>query len=236
MSAKNKQPAREPERDARAVQEPAKAERAAKRPTEEPGNDQRPAEESAKAEQAAKAIRAYRCPRYAQLPEIPLYRDQVLDALERYTAPFFAGRGEPPLTAAMINNYVKLQLLPPPEKKRYSRGQLARLYVICLLKQVMSISELRGLMAIQRRSYPLEQAYDYFCTELEKALQATFGTRDFSMPSSAQKTTPESELVRSLALCLANKMFALKFIEQDFGGQDPGEKKAQAAPPQDEAF
>ncbi len=166
-----------------------------------------------KAEETLAEMKAYRCPRYAQLPEIALYRDQVLDALERYTAPFFAGRSEPPLTAAMINNYVKLQLLAPPVKKRYSREQIAQLYVICLLKQVMSISELRGLMEIQRRSYPLEQAYDYFCTEMEKALQATFGTRDFSMPSSAQKTTPESELVRSLALCLANKIFALKFIE-----------------------
>ncbi|MBD5101321.1 MAG: DUF1836 domain-containing protein [Subdoligranulum sp.] len=171
------------------------------------------------AEQMIEEMMAYRCPRYAQLPEIPLYRDQVLDAIERYTAPFFFGRNEPPLTAAMINNYVKLQLIDPPVKKRYERGQIARLYFICLLKQVMSISELRDLMAIQGRSYPLEQAYDYFCTELEKALQATFGTRDFSMPSSAQKTTPESELVRGLALCFANKMFTLKFI-QLYPGQE----------------
>ena len=137
---------------------------------------------STQAEQVVEEMLAYRCPRYAQLPEIPLYRDQVLDALERYTAPFFSGQGEPLLTAAMINNYVKLQLIAPP------------------------------VMVIQSRSYPLEQAYDYFCTELEKALQATFGTRDFSLPSSARKTTPESELVRSLALCFANKMFTLKFI------------------------
>lgn len=168
---------------------------------------------STETERAIEEMLRYRCPRYAQLPEIPLYRDQVLDALERYTAPFFSGQGEPLLTAAMINNYVKLQLIEPPVKKRYERDQIARLYFICLLKQVMSISELRDLFAIQRRSYPLEQAYDYFCTELEKALQATFGTRDFSLPSSAQKTTAESELVRSLALCFANKIFTLKFIQ-----------------------
>ena len=155
---------------------------------------------------------AYRAPRYEQLPDLPLYRDQVMDALSRYTAPFFAGREEPAITAAMINNYVKLRLIAPPVKKRYERDQLARLYFICLLKQVMSISELRSLLAIQAQSYPLPLAYDYFCTELEKALQATFGSRDFSAPSSAQKITPESELVRSIALCFANKMFALKFI------------------------
>lgn len=176
---------------------------------------------SIEAEWPVKEMLEYRCPRYGQLPEIPLYRDQVLDALERYTAPFFSGQSEPPLTAAMINNYVKQQLIEPPVKRRYDRDQIARLYFICLLKQVMSISELRDLLEIQRRSYPLEQAYDYFCAELEKALQATFATRDFSLPSSAQKTTPESELVRSLALCFANKMFTLKFIELY-----PGEGKA----------
>lgn len=176
---------------------------------------------STEAERLFEEMLAYRCPRYAHLPEIPLYRDQVLDAIERYTAPFFSDRSEPPLTAAMINNYVKLQLIEPPVKKRYDRDQIARLYFICLLKQVMSISELRDLLTIQRRSYPLEQAYDYFCTELEKALQATFGTRDFSLPSSAQKTTPESELVRSLALCFANKMFTLKFIQLYPGQGEP---------------
>ena len=156
---------------------------------------------------------AYRCPRYNELPDRLLYRDQVMDELARYTAPFFAGREEAPLTASMINNYVKLRLIEPPVKKRYSRQQLARLYWICLLKQVASISELHSLFCIQAGSYPIEQAHDYFCTELEKALQATFGSRDFSAPSSAQKVTPESELVRSLAICFANKMFALRFIQ-----------------------
>ncbi len=161
----------------------------------------------------AEEMLAYRCPRYEQLPDIPLYRDQVLDALERYTAPFFSGRDEPVLTAAMINNYVKLHLIEPPVKKRYEREQLALLYCICLLKQVMSISELHSLLLIQSRSYPLAQAYDYFCAELEKALQATFATRDFSAPSSARRVTPESELVRGLALCFANKIFTLKFLQ-----------------------
>lgn len=163
---------------------------------------------------------SYRCPRYEQLPDLPLYRDQVIDALSRYTAPFFAGREEPAITAAMINNYVKQHLIAPPVKKRYERDQLARLYFICLLKQVMSISELHSLLEIQAGSYPLPLAYDYFCTELEKALQATFGSRDFSAPSSAHKITPESELVRSMALCLANKMFVLKFAAAAAGQEE----------------
>lgn len=158
---------------------------------------------------------AYHCPRYEQLPDIPLYRDQVMDALHRYTAPFFTSRDEPAITASMINNYVKLRLIAPPVKKRYDREQLARLYCICLLKQVVSISEIRALLAIQTQSYPFPKAYDYFCTELEKALWAAFSTRDFSAPSSASHVTPESELVRSAAMCFASKVFTVKFLELD---------------------
>lgn len=177
-------------------------------------------------EQLANEMLAYRCPRYDQLPDLALYRDQVIDALNRYTAPFFASDGEPLITAAMINNYVKFKLVAPPVRKRYDREQLARLYCICLLKQGFSISEVRSLMEIQTRTYPFPQAYDYFCTELETALRATFATRDFSAPSCAQRVTPESELVRSAVLCFANKVFCTKFLQMDAQLQQRGGRQS----------
>lgn len=158
-------------------------------------------------------ILSYRCPRYEHLPNIPLYSDQVVDALTQYTAPFYSNSGEQAITATMINNYVKQRLIAPPVKKRYDREQIARLYCICLLKRVFSISEVKRLLEVQMCSYPFPQAYDYFCVELEKALQAAFSNRDFSAPSSATRVTAESELVRLSALTFANKLFAVKFLQ-----------------------
>lgn len=155
---------------------------------------------------------AYRCPRYDQLPAITLYSDQVTDALNYYLSPLWPGEDHL-ITAAMINNYVKQRLIAPPVKKRYDREQLARLYCICLLKHVFTISEIRSLMEIQSRTYPFPVAYDYFCVELEKALQAAFSSRDFSVVSSASKVTPESELVRSSALSIAHRLFTEKFLQ-----------------------
>ena len=155
---------------------------------------------------------AYRCPRYDQLPAITLYSDQVIDALNYFLSPLWPGK-EHTVTAAMINNYVKQKVIAPPQKKRYDREQLARLYCICLLKHVFTISEIRSLMAIQTRTYPFDVAYKYFCVELEKALAATFSTRDFSAPPSATKVTPESELVRSAALSVAHRLFTEKFLQ-----------------------
>ena len=162
---------------------------------------------------AVDEILAYRCPRYAQLPELPLYSEQVIDILKQYTVLFQTSEHEPILTPAMINNYVKQQLIPPPVKKRYGREHLARLYCICLLKQAFTISEIGHMLDIQANSYPFPVAYDYFCVELEKALQSNFSTRDFSAPSSANQMTLESELVRSVALTFANKMFAAKSLQ-----------------------
>lgn len=165
------------------------------------------------AEHCIRDIMEYHCPRYGEFPGIGLYSDQVIEALNAYTAPVRTCDREQAITPAMINNYVKQKLIPPPVKKRYGREHLALLYCICMLKMVFSISEIQGLLSIQTRTYPFAEAYDYFCTELEKALQATFSTRDFSAPSSARRITPESELVRSSALSIANKLFTAKFLE-----------------------
>ena len=156
-------------------------------------------------------ILEYRCPRYEQLPDIPLYSDQIVDSLTRLTAPLL-GPDEHVITAPMINNYVKQRLLPPPEKKRYGREHLALLYCIALLKQTFSISEISAMLQIQTRSYPFPVAYNYFCRELESALQAAFSTREFA-PSCASQVTPESELVRTAALSIAHKLFTTKFIQ-----------------------
>jgi len=164
------------------------------------------------AEQTVQEILAYRCPRYEEFSDLGLYKDQVVEALNRYAAPLLGFDDEPVITAAMINNYVKQQLLPAPVKKRYGREHLAYLYVICLLKRVFTISEIRGMLDIQTRTYPFVRAYDYFCVELEKALQAAFSTRDFSAPSSATQVTPESELVRTAAVSIAHKLFTAHFL------------------------
>jgi len=74
-----------------------------------------------------------------RLPDIPLYMDQVVDYLGRQLD------GEGP-TSSMVHNYIKDGLLPRPNGKRYSREHLARLTAICLLKQVLPVSELGGLM------------------------------------------------------------------------------------------
>ena len=84
----------------------------------------------------------YRLPRWEELPDLELYMDQVLSLVERYLGDY-PGFEERRLTASMVNNYVKMGVMPPPVKKRYSRVHLAYLLMICLLKAALPETPIR---------------------------------------------------------------------------------------------
>ena len=93
----------------------------------------------------AEQVQTYHMPRYDELPAIDLYMDQVVAILEDCLRLFLRDAQEKRITPAMINNYVKLKVLPPPVKKRYTRDHLCQLILICLLKQVLSLPEIQRL-------------------------------------------------------------------------------------------
>lgn len=104
--------------------------------------------------QAASAIAAWAragqgepLPAWDDLPAIPLYMDQVILYLSE-SLRLFQPEGEPSLlTSSMINNYVKNGLIPHPEKKKYRKEHLAGLIVLCLLKQVLPIPDVKALFS-----------------------------------------------------------------------------------------
>lgn len=149
----------------------------------------------------------FHCPRFKELPNVPLYKDQVILYIENALRPININSEEKLLTPTMLNNYVKQKVVSPPKNKRYSEKHLAYLIVVCILKQVYSLTEVCELIKLQIDTYPIEEAYDYFCVELENILIAVFTTRDFAVPSSAKKDSRESELLRSTVMSYASKLF-----------------------------
>lgn len=120
-------------------------------------------------------LQRYHLPRWEELPDIELYMDQVITLIERYLAPLLEEADEENnkiITSAMINNYVKLGIMPKPIKKRYERVHLAHMIVITILKQVILIPEVKQGIYLQTLvSGNIEAAYDLFCDELEDALR-----------------------------------------------------------------
>lgn len=90
-------------------------------------------------------LEEYRLPEWEDLPALPLYMDQVIYLMNRYLSPLPGEAEQKAVTPAMINNYVKLGIIPRPVKKRYSRVHLAFLIMVCVLKQTVSTAEIKKL-------------------------------------------------------------------------------------------
>ncbi len=92
-------------------------------------------------------LKRYRLPDWEELPDFGLYMEQVVQLLTQYLSFLPPDLRQPqPVTAAVINNYVRTNLLPEPKKKRYYRIHLAYLLMICTLKQSLRLSMLPALL------------------------------------------------------------------------------------------
>ncbi len=111
-------------------------------------------------------------PEWNELPEIPLYMDQVLFLLNRYLYPVQQDfHEEKSLTPSMINNYIKSRLLPPSVRKRYSRPHLAALLMICCLKESVAISDIPLLLGPLDSDEGIRNAYEAFRTAYQRSFE-----------------------------------------------------------------
>ena len=80
------------------------------------------------------------------LPDINLYMDQATTFMDTQLHATKRHEDDKILTKTMINNYAKNNLLPSPEKKRYSKEHLLVLIFIYYFKNILSISDIQTLL------------------------------------------------------------------------------------------
>ena len=79
------------------------------------------------------------------IPSIELYMDQVTTFMDRYLSKNKRTEEDKTLTKTMINNYTKNDLLPPPNKKRYSKEHIILIYIY-YFKNVVTISDIQVVL------------------------------------------------------------------------------------------
>lgn len=99
-------------------------------------------------------------PTWNEIPEIGLYMDQVISLMEQYLHYIIFEDEFKLLTSSMINNYVKLNIIPAPEKKKYYKTHIAYLIIICSLKQVIPISRIKEFIGLKLKEQSLESFYN----------------------------------------------------------------------------
>ena len=117
---------------------------------------------------------SFSLPAWEALPELELYMDQVILLLSRYLSfPLSGESGEDKvITASIVNNYVRMKVMPPPVKKKYGRVHLAYLLVFCTLKQSLSIASIQRLLPMGIDEGEVERIYTYFVRQYQEAKTA----------------------------------------------------------------
>lgn len=152
----------------------------------------------------------FHIPRWNELPNIDLYLDQVVNLINSCLSPYifchndYKKKENELLTKTMINNYVKNNLIAAPIKKQYAKNHIARLFVICVLKQVYSMQEIDTLIEVTLSDSNSEDAYNKFCSLFEEALICTYTKKDFM---NQQSNNDNWYLQKSVLLSCSYKIY-----------------------------
>ena len=104
----------------------------------------------------AEGLEQFDLPDWDSLPQLDLYMDQVILLLTRYLTPIDRDAEEKFVTASIINNYVRMRVIPP-------------LVIICTLKQSLSISCIQRLLPEDRSEEAVRQFYDGFVRQYRRS-------------------------------------------------------------------
>ena len=176
----------------------------------------------------------YKLPAWKELPDIGLYMDQVIALLGQYLdfIPMEDSKDKP-VTPTTINNYVRLKVMPAPEKRKYYRVHIAFLIMIFTLKQGISLSLVQRLLPAELTEEQLRPIYSeyverhsltarYFTQEVRAAC-ATILEHEGEAPAMLQTDRIE-DLIASAAVIggfsrlLAEKLLLLQGHTVEDGG------------------
>ena len=159
-------------------------------------------------EEKLNSIKSFRMPRYHELPNVGLYLEQTAKYINSFLQPL----GCMEVTTSMISNYVKQKLIDGPVKKQYYADQIAYLFFIAVAKTVLSLDALTGFIALQKRTYSLERAYDFFCKQMEGTLKFTCELTDVAELGDLE-TTDEKRLLYACIVAVTQKIYLEKCLE-----------------------
>lgn len=143
-------------------------------------------------------------PSWDELPEFELYMDQVIMLLGQYLKLYTTDNPEEKfITAPMINNYVKLKIMPAPVKKKYNRVHLAYLIIICSLKQTLSMATIQKIIPYDLDKDQVMNIYKIFAANQKKVMKFTADqVNDIARPIADQSAT-NPERIHDLLLQIA---------------------------------
>jgi len=108
-----------------------------------------------------------------EIPNIDLYMDQVTTFMDKHLKSSKRYSEDKLLTKTMINNYTKNNLLPSPNKKKYSKEHILLLIFIYYFKNILTINDIQSIFGpLTNKNYGGESEIG-----LEEVYRAVFGNQ-----------------------------------------------------------
>lgn len=146
------------------------------------------------------SLKNFHLPRSFELPELDFYMDQVISIMEKNLYLLSMSGEAKFITPAMINNYVKLGIIPPPKKKRYDKEHICHLFIICTLKSVLPIPSISKIIKAHTKSRSVYELYDMFCEAYENMLLGAAETAKEILAETPDATEAVSKLSLFMAI------------------------------------
>jgi preprotein translocase subunit Sss1 len=167
---------------------------------------------------------SYRLPEWEELPQIELYLDQVIALVNNYVGFFvYDPTEEKLLTPSMVNNYVKLRLIPAPVRKKYGRKHIALLLMVCTFKQSVSMAAMSEMLPPDDEEQ-IHQEYMRFTVSYQrisryvvqqaKASAAPIYDETSNTGNEVSDLVVGSAIAASFARLLAGKLIALHLPQE----------------------
>ena len=165
-----------------------------------------------------KYLAAYRLPAWEQIPDLGLYMEQVVLLLRQYLDYLPPELKQPePITAAAINNYVRLKVMPAPEKRKYYRVHIAFLIMIFTLKQGISINGLQQLLPSTADEEEVRIFYTSYIARLQEVgnfytAQTRAAVQDILDPETSDEGAIENVIIQSILQSGFSRIMAEKLL------------------------
>ena len=160
----------------------------------------------------------YKLPAWKELPDIGLYMDQVIALLGQYLdfIPMEDSKDKP-VTPTPINNYVRLKVMPAPEKRKYYRVHIAFLIMIFTLKQGISINGLQQLLPSTADEEEIKNFYTSYVERLQEVgnfytAQTRAAVQDILDPQVTDEGVVENVIIQSILQSGFSRIMAEKLL------------------------
>ncbi len=124
------------------------------------------------------------------IPNIDLYMDQLVTYLDDNLLPLQRDQQNPFVTKTMVNNYTKLKLMSPADKKKYKQHHILQIALIVQLKRLLPMQDISKIAT--HLTEDNNQLYNLFL----QAQQQAFAQLDGDVKTAIKQTDQQPQLTK----------------------------------------